>query len=294
MQTMNHLIERAGILIEALPYIQKLYNKTVVVKYGGNAMINEDLKNSVIEDVTLLKYVGMHPVIVHGGGPDITAALKTYNVESHFVNGLRVTDADTMRIAQMVLVGKTNKEIVSLVNKKGGKAIGLCGIDGGMIQCEPLREDAEGNPIDVGFVGKITGINTKMLKTLASDEYIPVIAPIGTDKDGQSYNINADTVASAVATAIQAEKLIYLTDVEGVKDNDGNIIYEITTDDTLKLIEDGTISGGMIPKVTACSDAVKKGVNRVHIIDGRILHSILLEIFTDTGIGTMFKLPENK
>ncbi len=292
MQTMNHLIERAGILIEALPYIQKLYNKTVVVKYGGNAMINEDLKNSVIEDVTLLKYVGMHPVIVHGGGPDITAALKTYNVESHFVNGLRVTDSDTMRIAQMVLVGKTNKEIVSLVNKKGGKAIGLCGIDGSMIECEPLREDAEGNPIDVGFVGKITGINTKMLKTLASDEYIPVIAPIGTDKDGQSYNINADTVASAVATAIQAEKLIYLTDVEGVKDNDGNIIYEITTDDTLKLIEDGTISGGMIPKVTACSDAVKKGVNRVHIIDGRILHSILLEIFTDTGIGTMFKLAE--
>ncbi|MBR5156243.1 MAG: acetylglutamate kinase [Clostridia bacterium] len=290
---MQHSIERASILIEALPYIQKLYNKTVVVKYGGNAMINEDLKNSVIEDVTLLKYVGMHPVIVHGGGPDITAALKTYNVESHFVNGLRVTDADTMRIAQMVLVGKTNKEIVSLVNKKGGKAIGLCGIDGGMIQCEPLREDTEGNPIDVGFVGKITGINTKMLKTLASDEYIPVIAPIGTDKDGQSYNINADTVASAVATAIQAEKLIYLTDVEGVKDNDGNIIYEITTDDTLKLIEDGTISGGMIPKVTACSDAVKEGVNRVHIIDGRILHSILLEIFTDTGIGTMFKLPEN-
>lgn len=292
MQTMNHLIERAGILIEALPYIQKLYNKTVVVKYGGNAMINEDLKNSVIEDVTLLKYVGMHPVIVHGGGPDITAALKTYNVESHFVNGLRVTDADTMRIAQMVLVGKTNKEIVSLVNKKGGKAIGLCGIDGGMIQCEPLKEDAEGNPIDVGFVGKITGINTKMLKTLASDEYIPVIAPIGTDKGGQSYNINADTVASAVATAIQAEKLIYLTDVEGVKDNDGNIIYEITTDDAGKLIEDGTINGGMIPKVTACSDAVEKGVNRVHIIDGRILHSILLEIFTDTGIGTMFKLAE--
>ena len=291
---MQHSIERASILIEALPYIQKLYNKTVVVKYGGNAMINEDLKNSVIEDVTLLKYVGMHPVIVHGGGPDITAALKTYNVESHFVNGLRVTDADTMKIAQMVLVGKTNKEIVSLVNKKGGKAIGLCGIDGGMIQCEPLREDSEGNPIDVGFVGKITGINTKMLKTLASDEYIPVIAPIGTDKDGQSYNINADTVASAVATAIQAEKLIYLTDVEGVKDNDGNIIYEITTDDTVKLIEDGTISGGMIPKATACSEAVKKGVNRVHIIDGRILHSILLEIFTDTGIGTMFKLPESK
>ncbi len=289
MHTMEHLIERAGILIEALPYIQKLYNKTVVIKYGGNAMINEDLKNSVMEDVTLLKYVGMHPVIVHGGGPDITAALKTYNIESHFQNGLRVTDAETMRIAQMVLVGKTNKEIVSLVNKKGGKAIGLCGIDGGLIECEPLKEDSEGNPIDVGFVGNITGINKKMLETMATDEYIPIIAPIGTDKNGQSYNINADTVASAVATAIQAEKLIYLTDVDGVKDINGNIIYEITTDDADMLIEDGTVSGGMIPKVRACTDAVEQGVNRVHIIDGRILHSILLEIFTDTGIGTMFK-----
>lgn len=294
MHTMEHLIERAGILIEALPYIQKLYNKTVVVKYGGNAMINEDLKNSVIEDVTLLKYVGMHPIIVHGGGPDITAALKTYNIESHFQNGLRVTDEETMRIAQMVLVGKTNKEIVSLVNKKGGKALGLCGIDGGLIKCEPLREDEDGNPVDVGFVGKIVSVNKKMLQALANDEYIPVIAPIGTDDNGQSYNINADTVASAVATAIQAEKLIYLTDVEGVKDNDGNIIYEIATDAASELISNGTISGGMIPKVLACTDAVKKGVNRVHIIDGRILHSILLEIFTDTGIGTMFKLPEKQ
>lgn len=291
MHTMNERIERAEILIEALPYIQKLYNKTVVVKYGGNAMINEDLKNSVMEDVTLLKYVGMNPIIVHGGGPDISAALKTYHIESRFQNGLRVTDAETMRIAQMVLVGKTNKEIVSLVNKKGGKAIGLCGIDGSLIECEPLTQDSEGNPVDIGFVGKIVGINQKMLQSMANDEYIPVIAPVGTDKNGQSYNINADTVASAVATAIRAEKLIYLTDVEGVKDNSGNIIYEITTDAAEKLIADGTVSGGMIPKVRACTDAVKKGVNRVHIIDGRILHSILLEIFTDTGIGTMFKQP---
>ena len=291
MHTMNERIERAEILIEALPYIQKLYNKTVVMKYGGNAMINEDLKNSVMEDVTLLKYVGMNPIIVHGGGPDISAALKTYHIESRFQNGLRVTDAETMRIAQMVLVGKTNKEIVSLVNKKGGKAIGLCGIDGSLIECEPLTQDSEGNPVDIGFVGKIVGINQKMLQSMASDEYIPVIAPVGTDKNGQSYNINADTVASAVATAIRAEKLIYLTDVEGVKDNSGNIIYEITTDAAEKLIADGTVSGGMIPKVRACTDAVKKGVNRVHIIDGRILHSILLEIFTDTGIGTMFKQP---
>ncbi len=289
MQSIDELIKRAGILTEALPYIQKLHNKTIVIKYGGNAMINEDLKRTVMEDITLLKYVGMNPVIVHGGGPDISAELKTHNVESEFVNGLRVTDADTIKIAQMVLVGKTNKEVVSNININGGNAVGLCGIDGRIIECEPLTEDTEGNKIDVGFVGKITKVNSNIIKSLCEDEYIPVIAPIGTDKNGQSYNINADTVASAVATAMCAEKLIYLTDVEGVKDNDGNVIYEISTDNAEKLIEDGTISGGMIPKSRACMDAVAKGVNRVHIIDGRILHSIILEIFTDTGIGTMFK-----
>ena len=252
-------------------------------------MINEDLKKTVMEDITLLKYVGMNPVIVHGGGPDISAELKTHNVESEFVNGLRVTDADTIKIAQMVLVGKTNKEVVSNININGGKAVGLCGIDGRIIECEPLTEDDDGNKIDVGFVGKITKINAGIIKSLCEDEYIPVIAPIGTDKNGQSYNINADTVASAVATAMGAEKLIYLTDVEGVKDNEGNIIFEITTDNAEKLIEEGTISGGMIPKSRACMAAVAEGVNRVHIIDGRILHSIILEIFTDTGIGTMFK-----
>lgn len=289
MQSIDELIKRAGILTEALPYIQKLHNKTIVIKYGGNAMINEDLKRTVMEDITLLKYVGMNPVIVHGGGPDISAELKTHNVESEFVNGLRVTDADTIKIAQMVLVGKTNKEVVSNININGGKAVGLCGIDGRIIECEPLTEDTEGNKIDVGFVGKIVKVNANIIKSLCQDEYIPVIAPIGTDKSGQSYNINADTVASAVATAMGAEKLIYLTDVEGVKDNEGNIIYEITTENAEKLIEDGTISGGMIPKSRACMEAVAKGVNRVHIIDGRILHSIILEIFTDTGIGTMFK-----
>lgn len=289
MQSIDELIKRAGILTEALPYIQKLHNKTIVIKYGGNAMINEDLKRTVMEDITLLKYVGMNPVIVHGGGPDISAELKTHNVESEFVNGLRVTDADTIKIAQMVLVGKTNKEVVSNININGGNAVGLCGIDGRIIECEPLTEDTEGNKIDVGFVGKITKVNSNIIKSLCEDEYIPVIAPIGTDKSGQSYNINADTVASAVATAMCAEKLIYLTDVEGVKDNDGNVIYEISTENAEKLIEDGTISGGMIPKSRACMEAVAKGVNRVHIIDGRILHSIILEIFTDTGIGTMFK-----
>ena len=289
MNTIEELIKRAGILTEALPYIQKLHNKTIVIKYGGNAMINEDLKRTVMEDITLLKYVGMNPVIVHGGGPDISAELKTHNVESEFVNGLRVTDADTIKIAQMVLVGKTNKEVVSNININGGNAVGLCGIDGRIIECVPLTEDTEGNKIDVGYVGKITKVNSAIIKSLCEDEYIPVIAPIGTDKNGQSYNINADTVASAVATAMGAEKLIYLTDVEGVKDNNGDIIFEITTENAEKLIEDGTISGGMIPKSRACMDAVNQGVNRVHIIDGRILHSIILEIFTDTGIGTMFK-----
>ena len=287
MNTIDERIERAGILTEALPYIQKLYSKTIVIKYGGNAMINEDLKRSVMEDITLLKYVGMNPVIVHGGGPDISESLKTYHIESKFVSGLRVTDAETMRIAQMVLVGKTNKEVVSNVNRNGGKAIGLCGIDGKIIECEPLTEDSEGNKIDVGFVGKIKKVNTGILKSLCEDEYIPVIAPIGTDDSGQSYNINADTVASAVATAMSAEKLIFLTDVEGVKDAKGDIIFEITTSSAEELIHVGTINGGMIPKVRACVKAVLEGVNRVHIIDGRVLHSILLEIFTDTGIGTM-------
>ncbi len=285
---MEELIKKAGILVEALPYIRKLYNKTVVIKYGGNAMINEDLKHSVMEDVTLLKYVGMHPVVVHGGGPDISAALKTYNIESKFVGGLRVTDAQTMAVAQMVLVGKTNKEIVSLLNQFGGKAVGICGIDGGLIECEPMDKDADGNPVDLGYVGKIVKINKELLLKLTEDAFIPVIAPIGMDKNGQSYNINADTVAGEIAAAVGAEKLMFLTDVEGVKDKDGKVIISMNSAEVDACIEDGTISGGMIPKVRGCMEAVDKGVNRVHIIDGRILHSILLEIFTDAGIGTMF------
>ena len=286
---MENLIKKAGILIEALPYIQKLNGKTVVIKYGGNAMINDELKNSVMEDITLLKYIGMNPIVVHGGGPDITKALKTYNVESHFINGLRVTDAQTIEVAQMVLVGKTNKEIVSLLNCKGGKAIGLCGIDGNLIECEQYKTEVDGVETDIGYVGKITNINCKLLELLASDEYIPIVAPIGVGKDGQSYNINADTVAGAIASAIEAEKLMLLTDVEGVKcssDSD-EIIYEISRQKIYKLIEDGIITGGMIPKVLGSIEALESGVNRVHIIDGRIPHCILLEIFTDTGIGTM-------
>ncbi len=288
-ESMDAIIKKAGVLIEALPYIQKVYNKTVVVKYGGNAMLSDELKNAVMEDITLLKYIGVHPIVVHGGGPDISAALKTFQIESRFESGLRVTDAETMRVAQMVLVGKTNKEIVSLLNQKGGRAIGLCGIDGGLIQCEPLTEDAQGNPIDVGYVGKIVNINSKVLDLIASDEYIPVIAPIGVDKSGQSYNINADTVASAIASYLKAEKLIFLTDVEGVKSKDGRLIFEMDRDTADQLIADGTIAGGMIPKVQGCIEAIETGVSRVHIIDGRVLHSILLEIFTNTGVGTMIR-----
>ena len=286
---MELLIKKAGILVEALPYIQKLYGKTVVIKYGGNAMINDELKNSVMEDITLLKYIGMKPIVVHGGGPDINCALKNYNIESSFVNGLRVTDMDTMKVAQMVLVGKTNKEIVSMLSQKGGKAIGLCGIDGNLIECDKLLTNVDGRDTDIGYVGNITNINSKILDILTSDEYIPVIAPIGVGKNGESYNINADTVAGEIAVALNAEKLILLTDVEGVKSGDGSgeILSALTMYEVHDLIKSKVISGGMIPKVLGCVDAVQRGVGRTHILDGRIPHCILLEIFTNKGIGTM-------
>ena len=287
-QNMDELIKKAGILIEALPYIKRLNGKTVVVKYGGNAMINGELKNSVMEDITLLKFIGINPILVHGGGPDINEALESFQIESKFEHGLRVTDEATMKVVQMVLVGKTNKEIVALLNNKGGTAIGVSGLDGNLIECIKLTKDENGDPLDVGYVGKIVKVDTSVLTKLIHSGYIPVIAPIGYDKAGNSYNINADTVAGAIATAIQAEKLILFTDVEGVKDKDGNIVYEIGIDKAHEYIDSGVVSGGMIPKVMGCVDAVLKGVNRVHIIDGRIPHSILLEIFTDTGIGTMF------
>lgn len=286
---MQDIIRKAEILVEALPYIQALNGKTVVIKYGGNAMINDELKNSVMEDITLLKYIGVNPVIVHGGGPDITRTLKQLNIESEFVNGLRKTDSATMEVAQMVLVGKTNKEIVSLLNRKGGKAIGICGIDDKMIECEKLTKTDDGHDIDLGYVGNIIRINPHMLQVLAHNGYIPVVAPIGVDKNGQSYNINADTVASELACALKAEKLILLTDVEGVKtaDEDEKILNALTVDEIRRLIEDKTIKDGMIPKVLGCVHALERGVGRTHIIDGRIPHCILLEIFTNKGIGTM-------
>ena len=286
---MDAFIKKAGILIEALPYIQKFYGKTVVIKYGGNAMINEELKNSVMEDITLLKFIGLKPIVVHGGGPDISKALNDRGVKSTFVNGLRVTDKITMDVAQQVLIGKTNKEIVALLNTKGGRAVGISGIDGSFIICDKSYTEVDGKKVDLGYVGNILHVKHCILDLLTSDQYIPVVAPIGTDDEGNSYNINADTVAAAVAEAVQAEKLILLTDVEGVKNSDGDVIYETSSNEITSMIEDGTISGGMIPKVKGCMAAIDNGVKGVHIIDGRVPHCLLLEIFTKTGIGTLIK-----
>ena len=284
-------IQKAQILIEALPYIRRLSGKTVVIKYGGNAMVSEELKNSVMEDVTLLKFIGINPILVHGGGPDISAMLKRLDIPSEFRSGLRVTTPEVMNVAQMVLVGKTNKEIVARLNQMGAQAVGLSGIDGRLIECVKLSKDTDGQPLDIGYVGEITRINTGMLETLAAGAYVPVIAPIGIGPDGESYNINADTVASEIAAAMKAEKLITLTDVEGVmKDGpDGvpTVIASMTESEANELIRSGVINGGMIPKILGCLDTVNRGVGRAHIIDGRISHSILLEIFTNRGIGTM-------
>lgn len=291
MQEMQNIIAKAETLIEALPYIQSLAGKTVVIKYGGNAMINEELKNQVMADITLLKFIGINPVLVHGGGPDINIMLDKLSIKSEFKNGLRVTDSETMSVAQMVLVGKTNKEIVSRLNQNGAKAIGICGIDGRLIECERITADSEGNPLDIGYVGNIVRINTRVLTMLANDEYIPVVAPIGIGKDGESYNINADTVASEIAAALHAEKLMTLTDVEGVKITNGQgeqvVVSTLNEMEINDLIGRGVISGGMIPKVLGCLDTVRRGVGRAHIIDGRIPHCLLLEIFTNKGIGTM-------
>ncbi len=286
---METLIKKAQILIDALPYIQKFSGKTVVIKYGGNAMINEDLKNSVIEDIILLKFIGLNPIVVHGGGPDISKALNEKGVKSQFINGLRVTDDETVKVAQEVLIGKTNKEIVALINKHGGRAVGISGIDAAFIECEKQKTIVDGEEVDIGYVGKIVKVKSEVLDLLYKDQWIPVIAPIGTDSEGNSYNVNADTVAAAVAAAVEAEKLILLTDVEGIKDKNGEIVYEAEPCDIERMIADGTICGGMIPKVQGCVEAIEDGVTGVHIIDGRIPHCLLLEIFTKTGIGTMIK-----
>lgn len=286
---MKPFIDKAKILIEALPYIQHFYGKTFVIKYGGNAMINEELKNKVMEDITLLKYIGINPIVVHGGGPDISSALEKFGIKSKFINGLRVTDKATMDVARMVLIGKTNKEIVSLLGTKGGKGVGISGIDGGLLKCKKLFTEVDGVKTDIGYVGDIIDVNEKMLNDLTNDDYIPVVAPIGIDEEGNSYNINADTVAGAIAATLESEKLIMLTDIEGIKESadSDEIIYKISKKEINRMIADEKIVGGMLPKVKGCTEAIDAGVNAVHIIDGRIPHCLLLEIFTDSGIGTM-------
>ncbi len=284
---MHKLVEKADILIEALPYIQRLWGKTIVIKYGGAAMTDASLQEKFFEDVTLLKYVGTNPLIVHGGGPEISKTLDNMGIESKFHGGLRITDDASMEVVQMVLTGKINKDIVAGVNCKGGSAVGLCGIDANIIKVH--KKPAVGG-VDYGNVGVIDNINIDLLNVIAKGEYIPVIAPIGVDENGKSYNINADTVASEVATALNAEKLMFLTDIDGIyrdQDDPSSLIYEISVEEVYNLIHEGIISGGMLPKVQGCMKAVKNGVNRVHIINGTIPHPILLEIFTDSGIGTM-------
>lgn len=279
-------LEKAEILVEALPYIKAFYGRRVVIKYGGAAMTDCELKDKVMQDIVLMKFVGMHPIIVHGGGPDITAMLQRLAIESRFINGLRVTGADTMEVVEMVLGGKVNKEIVKGINAHGGRAVGLSGKDGCLIEAGPI--DASG---ELGFVGEVLRINPEIVETVIENGYIPVIAPIGVDSAGQSYNINADTVAAAVAVAMKADKLVLLTDVPGVladRDDPESLISVIDVKDAAAYGDQGIIAGGMIPKVGCCVESVQGGVGRTHIIDGRVPHSILLEIFTDQGVGTMF------
>lgn len=286
------LIKKANILIEALPYIQKLSGKCVVVKYGGNAMLSDELTEKILQDITLLKYVGVNPIVVHGGGPEINKMLKALEIEPKFHEGLRITDAATMEVVQMVLTGKINKDITAKLNVLGGKAIGLCGKDANLIEVVK-RKPKDG--VDLGYVGEIVKINVRLLKFLSEDEYIPVIAPIGVDASGQSFNINADTVAGAIAAQLNAEKLMFLTDVDGIRSDPADpstLLSHITEDQIMDMIRSGRIDGGMIPKVMGCLKAISDGVRRAHILNGTIEHPILLEIFTKQGIGTMVTTDE--
>lgn len=280
------LLEKAQILIEALPYIRKFYGKTFVIKYGGAAQKETILKNSFAQDIVLLNFIGIKTIVVHGGGPKITDLMKKLGKEPTFIHGHRVTDKETMEIVEMVLGGIINKEIVQLINSHGGKAIGLTGKDGNLLRARKKQIKINEEETDLGFVGEVEEVSTELLENLQKDSFIPVIAPIGFDKNGNTYNINADTVASSVAVAIGAEKLILLTDVKGISDEKGNHIPSLKIDESLKLIEERVISGGMIPKVYACLNALTGGVKKTHIIDGRIPHSLLLEIFTKKGVGT--------
>jgi len=289
---MQELIAKAKVLMEALPYIERFYGRTIVIKYGGNAMVEEHLKESFAKDIILLKYIGLNPVVVHGGGPQIGQVMQAMGLESRFVQGMRVTDEATMNVVEMVLGGRVNKEIVGNINRLGGRAVGLSGKDANLIVAKKLemtainQETLTPEIIDIGHVGEVAAVNPDIITSLEESKFIPVIAPIGVGKGGETYNINADLVAGRVAGALKAEKLILLTDIEGVKDKNGGLISTIDVRDVPELIKNDTITGGMIPKVNCCLDAIGEGVKTAHIIDGRMEHACLLEIFTDKGIGT--------
>jgi acetylglutamate kinase len=292
MENIQNSMERAEILMEALPYIKRFYNKTIVIKYGGHAMVDEELKDKFAQDVVMMKYIGINPVVVHGGGPQIGSLLKKLGKESKFIQGMRVTDEETMNIVEMVLVGTVNKEIVGLINRHGGNAVGLSGKDGNLIKAEKYylsEEKVKNTPpeiIDIGLVGKVKSINSELIVSLSQNAFIPVIAPTGIGDKGETYNINADVVAGEIAAALHAEKLLLLTDVEGVLNKDKKLINAMSDKQAMKLIDDGVVEGGMFPKVKCCLKALKNGVKKTHIIDGRLKHAILLEVFTDEGIGT--------
>lgn len=286
------MVEKAKILIEALPYIRRFYQKTVVIKYGGNAMVAEDLKESFAQDIVLMKYIGINPVVVHGGGPQIAEMLKRVGKKSEFMAGMRVTDSDTMDIVEMVLAGKINKEIASLINRHGGVAIGICGKDGRLIEARKLNvfryqgDDRPPESIDIGLVGEVAKINVEILRSLEKSHLIPVIAPIGVGQTGETYNINADLVAGSIAGALQAHKLLLMTDVPGVLNAKDELVSSMTVAEVADALQDETLRGGMIPKAQCAIDALHAGVGKVHIVDGRVEHAILLEMFTDAGIGT--------
>ncbi|ODS91068.1 MAG: acetylglutamate kinase [Comamonas sp. SCN 65-56] len=286
------VLDKAEILAQALPYIRQFHGKTLVIKYGGNAMTDPALQQDFAEDVVLLKLVGMNPVVVHGGGPQIEAALKRLGKEGRFIQGMRVTDAETMEVVEWVLAGEVQQDIVGLINQAGGKAVGLTGRDGGLIRAKKLKMLDHKDPSvehDVGQVGEIVAIDSSVVKALQDDAFIPVVSPIGFGVDNESYNINADVVASRLATELQAEKLLLLTNIPGVLDKAGQLLPTLTAAQIDALIEDGTISGGMLPKLAGAIDAAKAGVNAVHIVDGRVPHAMLLEILTDQAYGTMIR-----
>ena len=283
---------KAHTLAEALPYIKRFFDKTIVIKYGGNAMTDADLRECFASDVVLLKLVGMNPVIVHGGGPQINQVLDKIGKKGEFIQGMRVTDEETMDIVEMVLGGQINKEIVHMINRQGGKAVGLTGQDGNFIHAKKLlvaNKDKPDEMIDIGQVGEITGIDPRLINFLDQGDFIPVIAPIGVGPNGETYNINADVVAGKLAEVLGAEKLILLTNTPGVLDKEGNLLTGLTPKEIDALVEDGTLSGGMLPKIASALDAARSGVKSVHIIDGRVEHALLLEVLTDDGVGTLIK-----